>query len=124
MKKFLVLAVLFAISQFAVAQKKEWAALEKYHKVMATTFHPAEDGDMKPIMTRSGELAGAAKSLAKSPIPAGYQKEGVADIVKKLDKESATLHKMVTKKKSEEDIKKALFALHDRFHELMGACDH
>ena len=31
---------------------------------------------------------------------------------------------MVKKKANEEELKKAIFALHDRFHEVMEKCNH
>ena len=32
-----------------VIEKDAWTELKEFHKVMAATFHPAEEGDFKPI---------------------------------------------------------------------------
>ena len=58
MKKIaLLLLVGFGISALmnqAVAQSKlqDWNELKDFHKVMAQTFHPSEEGNLEPIKTR------------------------------------------------------------------------
>lgn len=111
------------------ARKKQvdegrWPELGDYHAVMAQTFHPAEEGNLKPLYANVEQLATKASILKKSTIPVKYQKPGVKESVEALEKESATLAKMVKKKKSEDELKKAIFALHDRFHEVMEKCHH
>lgn len=124
MKKTFILVLFSLISLSALAQKATWAELDDYHTTMAMTFHPAEDGDLKPLLAQSGELAKKAKMLKKSAIPAEYQKEGVKTSVELLAKESVALDKMVKAQKTEAELKKAIFALHDRFHEVMEKCHH
>lgn len=111
------------------ARKKQvdegrWPELDDYHAVMAKTFHPAEEGNLKPLYANAEELATKASILKKSVVPAKYQKPGVKESVEALEKESVALAKMVKKKKSEDELKKAIFALHDRFHEVMEKCHH
>ena len=111
------------------ARKKQvdegrWPELDDYHAVMAKTFHPAEEGNLKPLYANAEELATKARILKKSVVPAKYQKPGVKESVEALEKESVALAKMVKKKKSEDELKKAIFALHDRFHEVMEKCHH
>lgn len=111
------------------ARKKQvdegrWPELDDYHAVMAKTFHPAEEGNLKPLYANAEELATKASILKKSVVPAKYQKPGVKESVETLEKESVALAKMVKKKKSEDELKKAIFALHDRFHEVMEKCHH
>lgn len=124
MKHFLFFLVFSVISLSVLAQKAAWKELDEYHAVMAATFHPAEEGNLQPVLTRAGELAEKAAVLKKSVIPTDYQKEGVKTSVDLLAKESKALKKMVKKKKSEAELKKAIFALHDRFHEVMEKCHH
>ena len=101
-----------------------WPELDDYHAVMAQTFHPAEEGNLKPLYANAEQLAAKASILKKSVVPAKYQKPGVKESVEVLEKESVALAKMVKKKKSEDELKKAIFALHDRFHEIMEKCHH
>ena len=124
MKQFLFILVFSAFSFSVSAQKAAWKELDEYHAVMAATFHPAEEGNLQPVLTRAGELAEKATVLKKSTIPTDYQKEGVKASVDLLAKESTDLAKMVKDKKPEAELKKAIFALHDRFHEVMEKCHH
>ncbi|AYQ33177.1 DJ-1/PfpI family protein [Runella sp. SP2] len=105
-------------------KQESWPELDDYHAVMAKTFHPAEEGNLKPLYANAEELATKASILKKSVVPTKYQKPGVKESVEALEKESVALAKMVKKKKSEDELKKAIFALHDRFHEVMEKCHH
>ncbi len=138
--KYLVLALLaFSLTscakkedakpQATEAQKpapklEEWAEMEIFHNVMAETFHPMEDGDMKPILTRAQEMADKAKAWQNSTMPARYApvKDSVNFYLAKLVSESQALADLVAKKAKEEDIKKNLTALHDRYHTVSDFC--
>ena len=124
MKKTIIFFALILIAIVSKAQKPKWSQLEDYHAVLAKTFHPAEEGNYKPILENAGELAKLSTTLKKSKIPANYQKPGVKESIKTLEKESKGLAKLVVKKASEQDLKNAIFALHDRFHEVMEKCNH
>ncbi len=138
--KYLVLA-LIALSMGSCAKKEEtkppaveaqkpapkleeWAEMEMFHTVMAETFHPMEDGEMKPILTRAQEMADKAKAWQNSTPPARYApvKDSVSFYLAKLVSESQALADMVAKKAKEEDIKKTLTALHDRYHQVSDFC--
>lgn len=123
MKNFLIVLFLLFVAQISFAQQ-DWAELDAFHKVMSQTFHPAEDGNMQPIMTRSAELAMSAKTLMKSKVPADLQSKGLKTSMKNLVKQTANLNKMVKKGKPEAEIKTSLFAVHETFHEIMGQCKH
>ncbi|MFN7115995.1 MAG: hypothetical protein ACK4TA_04305 [Saprospiraceae bacterium] len=99
-----------------------WPELKTFHGVMSTTFHPAEQGDLKPIRTRSGEMVEKATALAKSKVPAEVNKPEVLAALKKLRSGSKSLHKLVKKQGSDVEITKSLTALHDVFHEIVGLC--
>ena len=124
MKQIFFTLLLVSAGFPALAQEPAWKELDDYHKVMASTFHPSEEGNLQPIKERSGELSDKAKALQKSTIPAAYQKPGVKETLDLLAKESKALDKMVRKKKPDADITKSLAALHDRFHEVIEKCHH
>ncbi|GAB3522044.1 hypothetical protein GCM10027442_46640 [Emticicia fontis] len=102
----------------------KWPELDDYHITMSQTFHPAEEGNLKPLYINASVLATKATLLKKSVIPAKFQKPGVEESIALLEKESIALAKLVKKKKTEEELKKAIFALHDRFHEVIEKCHH
>lgn len=101
---------------------EQWKALDEYHKVMSSTFHPAEKGDLKPLFQNANDLATKATLLKNAPIPAGLQKNGLSKTIALLEKESKALALLVKAKKSDEELKKAITKLHDRFHEIMEQC--
>lgn len=102
---------------------KTWEALDAFHNVMAETYHPLEDGDFKPIRARAGELAARAKDWADSPIPENYvTKPEFKAVMDSLVKESQALAEMIAKNAADNDIKAALTALHDRFHQAEAMC--
>ena len=123
MKKILLLLIgVFVFAGFSAlnAQKKaKWPEMETFHKVMSTTFHPAEEGKFEPIRTRSQEMLDKANAWKKSTLPEGYTKEKTAPLLKDLVKGSKKLHKMVKKNASDKEIFEQLNALHDVFHGLM-----
>ncbi len=103
---------------------EEWAEMEMFHKVMAETFHPMEEGDMKPILTRAQEMADKAKAWQQSTPPARYApvKDSVNFYLAKLVAESQTLADMVAKKAKDDDIRRSLTALHERYHTISDFC--
>ncbi len=121
MKNLLIVLSLLFVAKIAQAQEV-WTEMDELHSVVSQTFHPAEKGDLMPIMTRSAELAKSAKALMKSNI-AATASERLKDAMKRLVKQTADLNKMVRKNKPEAEIKSALYEVHDTFHEIKGLCD-
>jgi len=124
MKKMLAMLTMVLLSAGAFAQTKpmDWAELKAYHSVMSATFHPAEEGKLEPIKTRSGELVEKAVALQKSTPPADFDKKEISKKVKSLVKGSKNLDKMVKKNAPDADITKDFTALHDVFHDIVGLC--
>lgn len=118
-----IIAFFTANAAFSQAKPGSWVELKAYHSVMSTTFHPSEEGNFEPIKTRSGELAEAAKAWKNSTPPAEFNKASVKEKLNLLYNESVALDKFIKEQKpSDADIKVALEKLHDRFHEIVGAC--
>jgi hypothetical protein len=102
---------------------KTWKELDDFHAVMAETYHPLEDGDFKPIRQRANELAARAKDWAASAVPENYTtKPEFKAVMDSLVKESQALAEMIAKNASDQEVKAALTALHDRFHQVEGMC--
>lgn len=100
----------------------KWAELENYHDAMSQTFHPAEEGKLEPIRKRAGELADKAKQWLDSKPPKVYESADIKALLVKLNAESKALADAIAKGAKDEQVKKDLTALHDRFHEIIGAC--
>ena len=103
-----------------------WESLEVFHQAIALTFHPAEDGDFKPVRTDSNELVDAAKLLSSTKLPAYFEKkenaalkEEVLKNIKMLVQQSSELHKLAkTGKTTNETLLVALKKLHSTYHQI------
>lgn len=124
MKK-LVSTLVLGVVLFAVAQaqeKKQWKEMHDFHAVMSTTFHPAEEGNLQPIRTRSQEMVDKAMAWKNSDAPEGYDKKAVKPTLKKLVDGAKELDKMVKANATDKDLVAKLTTLHDVFHEIMEKC--
>ena len=116
----MILSLLFIgmISGNAQAKAK-WPEMEAFHKEMSQTFHPAEEGQLEPIRTRSGEMLEKAKAWQKSATPEGYDAKTLKKPLKELVKGAKELDKMVKDKADDAALTARLTSLHDVFHEIM-----
>lgn len=122
---FFVVFFAFGLNQTIKAQSifDKWPELKTFHGVMSQTFHPAEEGDLKPIKMRSEEMKDKAALLAKSNAPEEFKTDKIKNAVKRLKVDSKKLHKIVKKKQTTDaEITKAITDLHDVFHEIVGLC--
>lgn len=127
MKKILILftIIFFAISTNTVqAQAKaKWNELEAFHTIISQTFHPAEEGKLQPIRSRSQEMVDKAVAWMNSTAPAGYDKSAVSKSLKKLVKGAKEVNKLVKKNASDAEVKEELSKVHDVFHEIVEKCE-
>lgn len=101
------------------ASLEAWDAVkEEYHHLMAFTFHPAEEGDLNPIKKDHAAMAEKAKEFAMLGIPKEQEGKGLDELVKKLQADSEGLSNLISKGATDEEIKTALFALHDVYHRI------
>ncbi|HSO76738.1 MAG TPA: DUF2911 domain-containing protein [Blastocatellia bacterium] len=100
----------------------KWSELSLFHDVMSQTFHPMEEGELKPIRSRAGEMAEKAKKWADSKPPTIYDNPEIKSNLTKLADESKALAALVSSKAGDTQIKASLTALHDRFHAIVGLC--
>jgi superoxide dismutase len=104
-------------------EKDAWVELKDFHKVMATTFHPAEEGNLKPIRRRSGEMVSKAEALQAGAVPTSFNTPEIKKAIADLVKGSEELHKLVMGNKKDDVIVKSLTKLHDTFHVIQGLCN-
>ena len=104
------------------ADSGKWNELSAFHEVMSATFHPMEEGDLKPIRSRAKELAEKAIQWANSTPPKIYEQPKIKANLTKLSREATGLAARVGENASDAKVKELLTALHDRFHEIIGMC--
>jgi superoxide dismutase len=105
-------------------EKETWTELSTFHAVMAATFHPSEEGNLKPIRERSGEFLTKARALQSGKIPASFNTPEIKKAIDDLVKGATTLNQMVIKKANDQALAKKLGELHDTFHTIQGLCRH
>jgi hypothetical protein len=125
MKK-LVSALLMTFVLFTAVQaqekKAQWKEMHDFHGVMGSTFHPAEEGNLQPIRTRSQEMIDKAVAWQKSDAPEGYDKKAVKGSLKKLVAGAKEIDQLVKSNATDKELTDKLTALHDVFHEIMDKC--
>ena len=124
MKKLVYTALVALFTTFVIAQNNtERKEMKDFHTVMSQTFHPAEEGNFKPLRTRSEEMIKTAEAWKKSAIPASYKDvKGIETTLAKLVDGSKNIDKQVKANASDEELKKSITALHDVFHTIVGLC--
>lgn len=118
----IIAALLFAMSSFGQSALDNWPEMKAYHTVLSQTFHPAEEGDLKPIRKRSHELLADIKLVNASPLPAEVDNEDMRKLLKKLQKENDKLNAFVVREEQSATVMKQLTIVHDIFHEILGIC--
>jgi len=125
MKKVKALFIMFAISLATLSvysQETKWQQMEDFHAVMSVTFHPAEDGNLKPLKEKAGDLATNAKVWQKGAVPEGFNAGVTKPILKRLVKQCNAINKAVVAGKTDEELKKMIIEAHDIFHEIKEKC--
>jgi hypothetical protein len=122
--KFLPVLFFFLVVSNLSAQTtfEKWPAIKTFHGVMSQTFHPAEEGDLNPIKTRSEEMVQKAEALSTEAIPAEFKTPAITASVKKLQAGSKSLDKLIKAKGTDKEVLAAITSLHDVFHEIVGLC--
>lgn len=122
MKKVILMAVCLLAASFGYAQKVEWKAMQDFHAVMSTTFHPAEENNLKPTRANAQKLLLVAQKWQKSTVPAGFNVILAKPVLKKLVKDCSMVAQAVKAKKSDAELKKLITKAHDTFHEFTEKC--
>lgn len=121
----LSLAFLFTSAVYASAQSKldAWPELKTYATALSETFLPSEKGDLKPVKTRSHELAVLAKKITATTVPQEYDNEKVKNVLSRLIKESDKLNAFVVRQEQDMTIVKQLNKVEDTYNELTSLCN-
>lgn len=121
-KLFLLSLVVLVATSYGQEKAKGWAEMKSFHTLMAATFHPSEEGDLKPLKEKSADLLNAAKAWQASEIPADYKPEETKATLKKLAAQCADINKGVIAGYADEKLKTMIAEAHDTFHKIVGEC--
>lgn len=100
-----------------------WKEMDAFHTTLAATYHPAADkGDFAPLKARAAELAAKAKTWAATSAPPACSKPDTKATVDALASASATLAEQVRKGASNDQLKAAVGAIHEKFETVEHGC--
>lgn len=119
---FLVFSLFVTLSSFAQSKFDNWPEMKSFHTTLSQTFHPAEDGDFKPIRTRSHEMLTSVKLVNASHLPKQYDTDEMKKTLKRLEKETDKLNAIIVRQEQTNTIMKQFTVVHDIFHEVAGMC--
>ncbi len=121
MKNALLTFVLAAccLTAFGRSAIDRWPALKSFHEVIAATFHPSQEGNLKPVKTQIDELCSRAETLTTAPMPSEYNNPQVQAAIAKLNKNAKELKALIVKKAPDAQIKMKLTTVHKCFHEIV-----
>lgn len=122
MKKLWVLAMAAIFTMSLQAQEASWKQMEDFHAVMSKTFHPAEEGNVKPLKENVANLVAKAKAWEAGAVPAGYDAKITKPILKQLVAKCVAVEAAVKAKKSDKELTSLITATHDVFHEIKEKC--
>lgn len=122
---FALVALLLATNFISAETKVDWREKNRFHRSIGETFHPMEEGDFKPIRSRSAELVKNSIAWKESEIPSDFKDvKNIKKNLKLIVKQSKALDAKVKANASDELIKEDLIKLHDTFHTIVGLCTH
>lgn len=114
--------VLLAGTAFSQGKSKGWPEMKTFHSYMAATFHPSEDGDLKPLKEKADSLYAAAQAWQNSAIPEDYKMAETKATLKDLVSKCARISKLVKTNDSDDELKKEIAEAHEIFHKVVGEC--
>ena len=121
-KLVLVAMILMAGTSFAQKKAAPWAELKAFHGYMASTFHPSEEGNLKPLREKADSLYMAAKTLEVAAIPSDFKPKETKETIELLVKQTANIKEKVKENASDKDLTKLIAEAHDTFHKIVGEC--
>ena len=116
---YLMMALPFAIT---AQEKTDWKEMANFHGLMSTSFHPAEEGNLKPLKAKSDSLLNAAKLWKASAVPAGYKPKETSETLTKLVKQLNEVNQAVKAKKDDATLTKLITEAHEIFHSVAEKC--
>lgn len=116
-----ILALLPAIS-FAQQKKAAWPEMKTFHSYMASTFHPAEEGNLAPLKAKADSLLMAAQLWNQSAIPNNFKPEETKTELGKLVAQCTAVKEAVAAKKDDKELTALITNAHDIFHKIVGEC--
>ena len=118
----IIIFLFIATSISAQSTIDKWVAMKDFHVILSQTFHPAEEGNIEPLKSRSEELMNKASDLLQLDIPEEFRTKEILTLSENLQVKSKTLHALVLSIAPDEEITKSITEIHTVFHQIIGLC--
>jgi hypothetical protein len=99
-----------------------WKEMNAFHEVLGATFHPVAAGNFAPLREKAPDLNGKAREWAASTAPAACATEKISTDVAAISSQALVVSNLVLAKASDDDLRKAITELHDKFESVEKAC--
>lgn len=100
-----------------------WKEMDAFHKLLGTTFHPAEGKkDLKPLRAKADSLSAAARTWAASTPPKACAAAEVRTTVGEISTDALAIGNQVLAQATDADLLKAITALHAKFEGVEKKC--
>jgi hypothetical protein len=121
-KMILPLLILCCMFSFAQHKKASWPEMKTFHSFMASTFHPAEEGNLTPLKEKADSLYITAKLWDSTVIPSGFKPGETKVALTKLVNQCMLIKDAVAAKKDDRELTALITAAHEIFHHIVGEC--
>lgn len=122
MKKILLCLVMALPFAVTAQEKSDWKEMNNFHTLMSTSFHPSEEGNLKPVKAKADSLVIAAKLWKASKVPTGYKPKETSETLTKLVKQLGELNTAVKAGKNDATLKVMIKEAHEIFHDIVEKC--
>lgn len=122
MKKILLCLVMALPFVVTAQEKSDWKEMNNFHTLMSTSFHPSEEGNLKPVKAKADSLVIAAKLWKASKVPTGYKPKETSETLTKLIKQLVELNTAVKAGKDDTALKGMIKEAHEIFHFITEKC--
>ena len=116
------LGILAVSGVYAQTKAAPWPEMKAFHTLMAGTYHPAEEGDLKPLKEKAVELHKAAETWKASKIPADFKEKETKETLELLVKQTAEIAEKVKTNITDKELVGLITSAHDTFHKIAGEC--
>lgn len=99
-----------------------WKQLDAFHKLLQDTWHPAQNGDLKPARAKAAEFVAGAETWAKSKGPAKCDNEMARKAIPGVVSDAKAFGNAVAGSASDDAVKAALKKAHDAFEMVAMPC--
>jgi len=123
-KSLVAIAIFFTLNSVSAQSVLErWPEMKTYHEIISKSFHAAEKGNLDIIKTNSENLVANAELMVVENMPEEYRKPKTIETLVELKRKTKVVNDLVQRKAADNDIKTALFKLHDVYHKIIGTCE-